>query len=330
MKFEGRSSQAAEHWRSTEPLDESAVICQEATGFIKRTSVAVLVPAYNEEMNIARLIKQILDEPWTADLVLDEIIIIDDCSEDNTPTVVKNLARDHGHVRMIRNEQRIGKNAGMRAGIAAGHSDVVTFVDADVFLGPGCLTKTIRLLLEDPSLMASSALHAPLPPRSWRERASGFQALLSAELRRLGHGSLSRVYAMRAAVLANLDLPDTLPDDFYIMRWLRDRGYRSAVCADAIAYFRPATGLRDFAKQTVRIWQAGVAMERALPGSAPPSPRLGIVVRGVTHALRREPLGFVLYLAWRALLMATPATWWLPVADHSRYDTVRSTKDLGL
>src|SRR5205085_7460134 len=153
------------------------VTCQEATGFIKRASVTVLVPAYNEEMNIARLIKQILNEPWTADLALDEIIIIDDCSEDNTPTIVKNLAREHGHVHLIQNERRSGKNAGMRAGIAAGRSDVVTFVDADVLLGPGCLTKTIRLLLEDLSLMAASALHAPLPPRSWRERASAFQAL---------------------------------------------------------------------------------------------------------------------------------------------------------
>lgn len=291
--------------------------------------VTVVIPAFNEAGNIACLTQQILAEPWDDRVHLDKIIIVDDCSDDNTPAIAADLARKHDRVSVIRHAQRGGKNAGIRTGLAACQSDIIAFVDADMYLVPRCLTKTIGVLVDDPSLVASSPVNAPLPPRSWHERASRFQALLIADCRRLGAGSLLRVFAIRTTVTGTLDLPDNVYDDLYIMRWMANRGYRYVVCHNAVALIRASSGFRDFAKQTIRFWRAERALEQVLPGATVSRVRRGVVLRSLAYTIRREPLGFVLYVAWRSLIMTTPARWWAPIADHSKYDTSLSTKNLG-
>lgn len=294
-----------------------------------KASVTVVIPAFNEQANIARLTQQIVSEPWRGAVALHEIIIVDDCSADKTPEIADELAHMHECVRVIHHARRGGKNAGMRTGLAACRSDIIAFVDSDVRLAPQCLTKTIKLLIDDPTLAGTSCLITPLPPRSWRERASRFQALLIAELRRHGQSSLARVYALRTEAIATLSLPDTIYDDLYIMRWLRSHGYRYDVCGDTTAFIRSAAGLRDFAKQTLRTWRAEQALEQVLPGDYVASGNRKAVVRAVARAAVKEPAGFMLYLLWRGLITLTPGTFWLPVVDHSRYDTSMSTKDLG-
>lgn len=297
-----------------------------------KQAVAVVIPAFNEEVNLAQLTRQILDEPWTDDLTLDSLIIVDDCSADRTQEIAEGVARGNGQVHVIRHSQRSGKNAAMRTGLANCCADIVVFVDADVRLGLNCLTKTVQLLIDNPSLAGSSCTIMPLPPRSWRERPSRFQALLVGELRRSGHDSLARIYALKTAAVASLSLPDDIYDDLYIMRWLRNHGERYAVRTDATAYIRSAMGLRDFAKQTLRTWRAGQALETVLRERSPSlsSSRRGVMVHAVVRAVAREPLGFILYLAWRGIITVTPGAWWLPVVDHSRYDTSMSTKNLGV
>jgi glycosyltransferase involved in cell wall biosynthesis len=295
-----------------------------------KSSVTIVIPAYNEEANIGRLTQQIMDEPWNDALALDEIIIVDDYSGDGTQAIAEGLACEHERVRVIRHTERSGKNAAMRSGLGTCRSDIIAFIDADVLLAPNCLTMACQLLVDEPSLVASSARLQPLPPRSWHERPSRFQGLVVAEIARLGWGSLARVYAIKTWAIKTLMLPDSVYDDLYIVRWLRGCGYRFSVRTDARFYIRAATGLRDFAKQTIRMWQAEEAVRRARPGPSLSRPPRDVVARAIARAIKQEPIGFVLYVAWRLVIMATPSVWWIPVPDHSRYDTSLSTKDLGL
>ncbi len=308
------------------------------------TSVTAVIPAYNEDANLARLVRQVLDEPWTDALQLDQLIIVDDCSADATARIARQLAREHDKVRVISHATRRGKNASIRDGFAVCASPMIAILDADIALQRGSLTRTTALLAEsrDPTLAATSCINEPLQARTMGERASRFQALLLAETGRVGRGSLLRVYVIKMAAVAALVLPDTTHDDLYIPRWLRNHGYRYRVHPDAVIYTRAAAGLRDFAKQTLRAWQAIDALERVLPAvSSVRSPNDGVgtdaVVTAQRHAvpwqavvrsIMREPLGFILYVLWRGIIAATPASLWLPVIDHTRHDTSRSTKNL--
>lgn len=293
-------------------------------------AVTIIIPAYNEEANIARLVEQILGEPWNDHLILGRLIIVDDCSIDGTKSIAEQLAREHECIDVIRHAQRWGKNASIRDGLAACTSQIVAILDADISLKRGCLSKTVELLRENESLAATSCVNEPLPARTWAERASRFQALLLTEASRLGHGSLLRVYALKMAAIRGLVLPDTTHDDLYIPRWLRNHGFRYAVHPHAVVYMRSAAGLRDFAKQTLRAWQAIQALDQVLPHTRRDDYAQGVTARAVIRAIRREPIGFILYVLWRCIVMVTPARWWLPFVDHSRHNTSRSTKNLQL
>jgi len=291
-------------------------------------SVTVVIPAYNEEANIARLARQVLAEPWDATLVLDKLLIVDDCSDDRTREITQRLASEDGRVKVIRHGQRGGKNSCIRDGIAVCSCDVVAILDADIVLGPGCVIETLRLLVDNPSLAAASCINEPLLARTWHERASRFQAQLLAETSRLGGGSLLRVYAIRICAIHDLTLPDTTHDDLYIPRWLHNKGYRYEIQPQAVAYMRSASGLRDFAKQTLRAWRAIEALEQVLPTTKVYAKGQGVTPRAIMRAVWREPRGFGLYVLWRIVIALTPARLWLPVVDHTRHDTSQSTKDL--
>lgn len=291
-------------------------------------SVTVVIPAFNEETNIARLVRQILNEPWSDAVVLNRLIVIDDCSDDRTLEIIQRLASEHERVSFISHTERSGKNAGIRDGIAACTSDVVAILDADVSLQHGCVTETVQLLVDDPSLAAASCVNEPLPARTWREYASRFQALILTEISRIGGGSLLRVYAIKTTLIRDLVLPDTTHDDLYIPRWLHNKGYRYAIQPQAVAYMRSASGLRDFAKQALRAWHAIEALDRVLPNERAYCKGQSVTVRAVLRAVKREPVGFGVYILWRAIIAATPAGLWLPIVDHTKHDTSRSTKIL--
>jgi len=291
-------------------------------------SITVVIPAYNEEANIVRLTRQVLAEPWDKTFILDKLLIVDDCSDDGTQEITRQLASEDDRVHVIRHIQRSGKNSCIRDGIAACSSDVITILDADITLGTGCVIRTLGLLVDNPSLMAASCVNEPLPAKTWRERASRFQAQLLAETSRIGGRSLLRVYAIRICAIHDLALPDTTHDDLYIPRWLHNRGYRYKVQPQAIAYMRSATGLRDFAKQTLRAWRAIEALEQVLPTTQVYERGHGVTLRAIGRAVWREPLGFALYALWRVIIVLTPARFWLPVVDHTRHNTSRSTKAL--
>ena len=77
----------------------------------KNHSIAVVVPAYNEETQIARVID-------TMPPIVDKIIIVDDCSKDRTSEVVRgNPAYDSGKIVLIRHDV----NQGVGGAIATGY-----------------------------------------------------------------------------------------------------------------------------------------------------------------------------------------------------------------
>lgn len=85
-------------------------------------NLEIIIPAYNEEENIARVIKDI-GEVMGKDCA---IIVVDDASEDKTATV----AHLNG-AKVIQHPYRIGNGACIKTGLRSAQSDVVVLMDAD-------------------------------------------------------------------------------------------------------------------------------------------------------------------------------------------------------
>ena len=82
----------------------------ETLDLLGRSKIAVVVPSYNEERNIGRVIETMPD-------FVNHIVIVDDCSTDATIAVVERYAKQDPRVLLIRH----GENRGVGGAIACGY-----------------------------------------------------------------------------------------------------------------------------------------------------------------------------------------------------------------
>ena len=110
----------------------------------QRPCLSVIIPAYNEEETLRNIVDKVLRLP----LVL-EVIVVDDCSQDATPSLLMALSREHPSLRTIRHEQNRGKTAAVKTGIAASHGDIVIVQDADMEYDPAEIPEVIGPIMRD-------------------------------------------------------------------------------------------------------------------------------------------------------------------------------------
>jgi dolichol-phosphate mannosyltransferase len=99
-----------------------------------RKKLSLIIPCYNEQRTLAHCIKRVLAIA-TADLGL-ELIIVDDCSEDNSLVVARELAMHHPEVTILHHDKNRGKGAAVRTGFAHATGDFVSIQDADLEYDP--------------------------------------------------------------------------------------------------------------------------------------------------------------------------------------------------
>ena len=72
--------------------------------------LSIIVPCYNEEKTIKILIEKILK----FDLYEKEIIVVDDCSTDNSREIIKLLVEENTIIKNIFSEKNIGKGGALK------------------------------------------------------------------------------------------------------------------------------------------------------------------------------------------------------------------------
>jgi glycosyltransferase involved in cell wall biosynthesis len=89
--------------------------------------ITVIIPAFNAQASIERAVKSVLDQ--TSGPV--ELIVVNDCSSDNTQLLLQNLEKEVRNLRVISNKFNKGAAAARNQGIDAANGEWITFLDAD-------------------------------------------------------------------------------------------------------------------------------------------------------------------------------------------------------
>jgi len=102
--------------------------------------LSVFFPAYNDGGTIASLV--ITSIKVAATLTDDfEVIVINDCSEDDTAKILDELARIYpGRVRIVHHETNRGYGGALRTGFATATKDFVFYTDGDAQYDPAEVT----------------------------------------------------------------------------------------------------------------------------------------------------------------------------------------------
>jgi glycosyltransferase involved in cell wall biosynthesis len=93
----------------------------------ENSSVTAVIPAFRSEKVVIRAIESVLSQSSP----VDEIIVVDDASDDRTVQVVRDFAINHPQIRLIVNNQNLGPGQSRNAAWNLATSEYLAFLDAD-------------------------------------------------------------------------------------------------------------------------------------------------------------------------------------------------------
>lgn len=122
----------------------------------KIKSVTIGIPAYNEEVNIGFLLRDLLDQKIEG-FNLSKIVILSDGSTDET--VNKARSFNNPKIQVVERKERLGKSASQNEIISKVHSDILVLLDADILISDKYfLSKLISPIIDGKSDMTSSGI----------------------------------------------------------------------------------------------------------------------------------------------------------------------------
>lgn len=106
--------------------------------------ISIIIPAFNEENTIIEILNRVNSEKKDETEI--EIIVVDDCSTDNS----KNLLKENTELfdKLVELEKNLGKGGAVREGLKHSTGDYVLFQDADLEYSPKDYGKIFRILHE--------------------------------------------------------------------------------------------------------------------------------------------------------------------------------------
>ncbi len=110
--------------------------------------LSVIIPVYNEEKTIEHILQAVREArvTWRDQTILKEIIVVDDCSKDNTRTMLGKL--EHLVDKVLYHDVNQGKGAAIRTGIRHMTGDFMVVQDADLEYDPTEYSKLLAPILE--------------------------------------------------------------------------------------------------------------------------------------------------------------------------------------
>ena len=106
--------------------------------------LSIIIPCYNEEKTLKKIVSRVMKFNSNDK----EIIIVDDCSSDNSPEIIKDLLNNYDSIQSHRHIKNLGKGAAIKSGIEMSKGDIILIQDADLEYNPKEYDKLLRPFLE--------------------------------------------------------------------------------------------------------------------------------------------------------------------------------------
>ncbi len=104
--------------------------------------VSVIMPIYNAEKYLAETLNSI----FIQDYKNIEIVLVDDCSKDNSATMIADFQREHPEIVYYLQEKNMGAGAARNKALELAQGQYVAFLDSDDIWQPNKISRQIELM----------------------------------------------------------------------------------------------------------------------------------------------------------------------------------------
>ncbi|MEX2195521.1 MAG: glycosyltransferase [Thermoleophilaceae bacterium] len=284
-------------------------------------TVAVVMPAFNEEDAIARSVHSLLDVDYPHDRL--EVIVVDDGSTDGTAEEIERVAAQAGdRVHVISFGENRGKRAAMAAGMRATDAEILAFVDSDSMLEEDAL-RTLVQGFADPDVGAICG-HADVQNtrESWLTRMQAVRYFVAFRVLKAAESIFNAVTccsgcfaAYRAeAILPHLGewehqrflgRPATFGDDRSLTNFVL-RDWKVRYDSEARSHTIVPSSFQKFLTQQMR-WKRSWTRESLIVG--------GFIWR--KHPIASISTYVSIVLPLLAPIVVARALWWRPVVEDA-------------
>jgi len=269
-------------------------------------SVTVVVPMFNQGESIHATVDSLLGQAYPDDKL--SVIVVDDCSSDDSYLWACKAAVDAPNVTVLRNARNLGKRRSINRAVLAATSEIIVSVDSDVIVNRHAVRQLVRRFVRPEIAAVGGRVNVSNRDDNWLTRMQTIKYFYGYEYNKNIERCFRSVLclsgcltAYRRSVLLELHQklenrsvmghPIKYGEDRYLTRQIVKAGHQTVMTLDAICYTEVPRGLREYFSQQLR-WRRS---------------NLADYFGGLSHVWKLHPIVAVHYFATSALLLAYPA-----------------------
>lgn len=224
-------------------------------------SLTMIIPCFNEGETIEGTIKSVLNSGYKS---LKKIIVVDDCSTDNSYEIIKSLAKKYPKVMAVQTPKNTGCAAGSKNyGAKFADTELIGFSDGDSFIEKGSIDKGVGFFNDEKvgSVTCSVLVHNR---NNFIEKLQSIEYKIIKFSRKLLEfvdsiyvtpGPLGLFRKSAFDKIGGFD-EKNLTEDIEITWHLQAEGYKVMMAVPARAYTVAPSTIKDWVKQRNR-WNMG-------------------------------------------------------------------------
>ncbi len=233
-------------------------------------SLTIGICAYNEELNIKKLLQNILFEQQLFGEI--EVIVVCSGCTDNTVKIVKEFEEKDERIKPIIEEERKGKASAINNILSRAKSDNILFISADTLPKKNCLLKLVTHL-EDPEV--GIVCGKPVPTNKSTNLVGSIVHLLwnfhdrvfveIGKKDQIKHAS--EIFCIRKRIVDKIPV-EIVNDDAYLALMVKKKNWKIKYIPEAVVLISGPKTISDYLKQRRRIiW--GHQQVRKITGKSP-------------------------------------------------------------